>query len=755
MTGTGAAETLTGNSGGAVGPTAGNINTVGTGSITVVGNPGTNTTTVQLTGLTNHDVLVGAGSATITSVSPSTSGFVLTSNGVSADPSFQAPATSGTVTSVSVVSANGFAGTVATATTTPAITLTTTITGVLSGNGTAISGSAITQHDVLLGGATNAITSVSPSTAGLVLTSNGVSADPSFQTVGAAGGITSITGNSGGAEVPSAGNFNILGTGSITIAGSANTETVQLTGLTNHAVLVGAGTATITKVGPSATTGQVLQNNSAADPTYSTATYPSTTTINQILYSSAANTVTGLATANDGVLTTGTTGIPVITALASDGQVIIGSSAGAPAAATLTAGSGVTITNGHNSISISATGSGGTITTIDGDTGSVTGSTVTIYANNAGNICGSSVEFVNSGTLSTLNVTDGNQNTIIGQAAGNLTISGTGNGSLGFLSSPRITSGSNNQAFGNSAHSALTTGSGNCAFGTGAGEGITTGSENIAIGHNAGINYTSSESSNILIVNHGSNAESNVIRIGTQGSGSGQQNTCYIAGIEGVSVSNLNYVTINTATGQMGSVASITSSISITGDTGGALTGSAFTFTGGTTGLTFAGAGSTETLGGDLIVANGGTGKTSFTAYSVICAGTTSTGVFQNVSGVGTAGQVLTSNGASALPSWQSGASVLAITTVNHAASPYTVLAADEFLAVNVSGGVVTITLPNAPTTGRIIRIKDSNGLAATSNISITTVGGTVTIDGQTTYTMATNYQSLSVVFDGSNYEVF
>jgi hypothetical protein len=45
----------------------------------------------------------------------------------------------GTVTSVSVVSANGFAGTVATATTTPAITLTTTITGVLKGNGTAIS----------------------------------------------------------------------------------------------------------------------------------------------------------------------------------------------------------------------------------------------------------------------------------------------------------------------------------------------------------------------------------------------------------------------------------------------------------------------------------------------------------------------------------------------------------------------------------------------------------------------------------------
>lgn len=46
---------------------------------------------------------------------------------------------SGTVTSVSVVTANGFAGSVADATTTPAITLSTTVTGVLKGNGTAVS----------------------------------------------------------------------------------------------------------------------------------------------------------------------------------------------------------------------------------------------------------------------------------------------------------------------------------------------------------------------------------------------------------------------------------------------------------------------------------------------------------------------------------------------------------------------------------------------------------------------------------------
>lgn len=48
----------------------------------------------------------------------------------------------GTVTTVSVASANGLAGSVANATSTPAITLTTTVTGLMKGNGTAISAAA-------------------------------------------------------------------------------------------------------------------------------------------------------------------------------------------------------------------------------------------------------------------------------------------------------------------------------------------------------------------------------------------------------------------------------------------------------------------------------------------------------------------------------------------------------------------------------------------------------------------------------------
>ena len=47
--------------------------------------------------------------------------------------------TNGTVTTVSVASANGFAGTVSNASTTPAITISTSITGILKGNATAVS----------------------------------------------------------------------------------------------------------------------------------------------------------------------------------------------------------------------------------------------------------------------------------------------------------------------------------------------------------------------------------------------------------------------------------------------------------------------------------------------------------------------------------------------------------------------------------------------------------------------------------------
>jgi len=59
--------------------------------------------------------------------------------------------------------------------------------------------------------------------------------------------------------------------------------------------------------------GQILRSD-GTDLLYTTATYPTTTTINQLLFSSAANTIIGLATSNSQVLQTSAGGVPSFSA---------------------------------------------------------------------------------------------------------------------------------------------------------------------------------------------------------------------------------------------------------------------------------------------------------------------------------------------------------------------------------------------------------------------------------------------------------
>ena len=95
------------------------------------------------------------------------------------------------------------------------------------------------------------------------------------------------------------------------------------------------------------------------------------------------------------------------------------------------------------------------------------------------------------------------------------------------------------------------------------------------------------------------------------------------------------------------------------------------------------------------------------------------------------------------------------ITFLTTADSPYTVLSADYYLSCDVSGGALTIEFPDAPASGRTYIIKDSMGSAIAFNITLTTVGGVVLIDGSTTFVMNTAYESVSMVFNGTFYEVF
>ncbi|MEN6512257.1 MAG: hypothetical protein ABFD00_10575 [Chloroherpetonaceae bacterium] len=96
-----------------------------------------------------------------------------------------------------------------------------------------------------------------------------------------------------------------------------------------------------------------------------------------------------------------------------------------------------------------------------------------------------------------------------------------------------------------------------------------------------------------------------------------------------------------------------------------------------------------------------------------------------------------------------------ALTYTSTSTTPYVVSVADLFISVDASGGAKTVQLPNAPRTGQIWTIKDKTGSAAANNITVTTVGGAVTIDGATTYVLATNYQSINVLFNGTSYEVW
>ena len=99
-------------------------------------------------------------------------------------------------------------------------------------------------------------------------------------------------------------------------------------------------------------------------PIWSTATYPAALSINQLLYSSATNVISGLTSGLNSVLVSTNTGAPIWSGALLNGQLIVGSTGATPIASNLTAGTGISITNGPGSITINAlaTGSGSTLT---------------------------------------------------------------------------------------------------------------------------------------------------------------------------------------------------------------------------------------------------------------------------------------------------------------------------------------------------------------------------------------------------------
>lgn len=179
-----------------------------------------------------------------TNASWGTSGQVLVSGGTGVAPTWT-NAASGSVTSVSVVSANGLAGTVANPSTTPTITLSTTQTGLLTGNGTAIIGNTGTQYGLPYWATSSTVGTTNAGTATQVLHGNPGGA-PTFSAIAngdlpGSGAITMSygTGVSGSASVALGGTLTINNTDPDQVIGNEVTTATTGQGL----VRAGAGTS--------------------------------------------------------------------------------------------------------------------------------------------------------------------------------------------------------------------------------------------------------------------------------------------------------------------------------------------------------------------------------------------------------------------------------------------------------------------------------------------------------------------------------
>lgn len=125
---------------------------------------------------------------------------------------------SGTVTAVSVVGANGLAGTVANSTTTPAITLSTSITGILQGNGTAISAASTTgTGNVVQATSPTLVTPALGTPSSVVLTS----ATGLPLTTGVTGVLPPANGGAALTVVSKTGNYTLLTTDNVVLCDSS------------------------------------------------------------------------------------------------------------------------------------------------------------------------------------------------------------------------------------------------------------------------------------------------------------------------------------------------------------------------------------------------------------------------------------------------------------------------------------------------------------------------------------------------------
>ncbi len=150
---------------------------------------------------------------------------------------------------------------------------------------------------------------------------------------------------------------------------------------------------------------------------------------------------------------------------------------------------------------------------------------------------------------------------------------------------------------------------------------------------------------------------------------------------------------------------------------------------------------------GTLPVANGGTGATSLTIHGVLVGQTTGA---VHATSAGSAGQVLTSNGASADPTFQASGASASVPTYLAKTADYTLVASTDFATVGtveLTSGSHTFTLPTAVGIGGQIVCLKASPAAGTLTIATTSAQ---TIDGAAPGTITNG--TLILQSDGANW---
>ena len=147
--------------------------------------------------------------------------------------------------------------------------------------------------------------------------------------------------------------------------------------------------------------------------------------------------------------------------------------------------------------------------------------------------------------------------------------------------------------------------------------------------------------------------------------------------------------------------------------------------------------------GTDVAVADGGSGRSDATAYAVICGGTTSTGAHQSIASVGSAGQVLTSNGAGALPTFQAAGGGGGLSWNEETGTSVAMAVNNGYITNNAA--LVTATLPATAAVGDVVRVagKGAGGWRVAQN-----AGQTIHFGNQDTTTGAGGYLEFTNRYD-------